>query len=124
MANMRGQDSPSPLHQRMLPMWSSRYQCSEQSMDAEVKTIHDNAFHKQLKDPNPHRGRCVHGRGGADPGGGDAAQGHPLRGRFCSTCDADSRKLAPRAAAAAVADLAQKVDEVAQLEAAVRRAPP
>eukprot|EP01012_Entosiphon_sulcatum_P025672 TRINITY_DN3101_c0_g1_i1.p1 TRINITY_DN3101_c0_g1~~TRINITY_DN3101_c0_g1_i1.p1 ORF type:complete len:3317 (+),score=464.94 TRINITY_DN3101_c0_g1_i1:26-9952(+) len=52
MNNMRGLDSSSPLFQKMLPMWSSRYQCSEQSTDAEIKTIYDNAFHKQQKDPN------------------------------------------------------------------------
>eukprot|EP01012_Entosiphon_sulcatum_P048006 TRINITY_DN6586_c0_g1_i1.p1 TRINITY_DN6586_c0_g1~~TRINITY_DN6586_c0_g1_i1.p1 ORF type:complete len:5323 (-),score=769.64 TRINITY_DN6586_c0_g1_i1:76-13977(-) len=52
VSNMRGADSISPAYQKMLPIWSSRYQCSEQSTDAEIKTIYDNAIHKQQKDPH------------------------------------------------------------------------
>lgn len=49
--NMRGQDSKQRPYQLLPLLRSTRYQCSEQSTDAEIKTVYDNAMTGQRRNP-------------------------------------------------------------------------
>jgi hypothetical protein len=53
--NMRGEDSKSAFFQQLPVLRSMRYQCSEQSTDAEIKTVYQNASYAQKQQQQQQR---------------------------------------------------------------------